>query len=613
MKAKKFTAGFSGLVLLAGLLATGLAPANAALRVPKTPFKACSEVGDASLYCVESVSITNADGTKTQLVYVPSGQDVPATNDEPYAKFPVARVNSGVVQWSDSWMDRNLLSIWNNPNLRFMNASSFFGTTNYPEKGAFLDPIRGVFDVTVPIDSWEQKQICEINGSQVETTRKDCPKGSIVSLINNKVVMIWEGPDSAWATKFISDLKTTKFIEYTELAKNKLQPSIGSTYNSSTGTFSKTEPLQISDWVKKEALDNGWNLPGLDPISNVASGASSEAPGAKASPVDTQTSIPASVEAGRTLPGRWTSANWSKNGLDSLGYDGVYFEAKSANEFVNHLFIDGLPTLTGGDKKVNLASQIGSKGYAANLDPDIVLSVTVRSGEIRTGVIMASLIDGETDTKYLGGYSTITITGSPVTVPVAKSIRDCTGEEGVAKANVRQFQATVIVQNDTSGFGVEGTSGDMYVGTNGVCEASTPVWNEQTKEFTWIAAAPHFAPDGKTVNRGFYKAVIPVADAKLLWGLTNPNDAATALKVSVATETGGSTAAISVIAVKNGKIIIDVSNFNYSRPKLTIGIKKGYKPSAAAKKITITCIMGKTTKKITAVKPTCPKGYVKKK
>jgi hypothetical protein len=42
-------------------------------------------------------------------------------------------------------------------------------------------------------------------------------------------------------------------------------------------------------------------------------------------------------------------------------------------------------------------------------------------------------------------------------------------------------------------------------------------------------------------------------------------------------------------------------------------MKKGYKPSAAAKKTTITCVMVKTTKKITAVKPACPKGYIKKK
>jgi hypothetical protein len=46
---------------------------------------------------------------------------------------------------------------------------------------------------------------------------------------------------------------------------------------------------------------------------------------------------------------------------------------------------------------------------------------------------------------------------------------------------------------------------------------------------------------------------------------------------------------------------------------LTIALKKGYKPSAAKKKTTITCVAGKTTKKITAVKPVCPKGYIKKK
>jgi hypothetical protein len=33
---------------------------------------------------------------------------------------------------------------------------------------------------------------------------------------------------------------------------------------------------------------------------------------------------------------------------------------------------------------------------------------------------------------------------------------------------------------------------------------------------------------------------------------------------------------------------------------------------AAAKKVTITCIKGKLTKKVTAIKPTCPAGYKKK-
>ena len=33
---------------------------------------------------------------------------------------------------------------------------------------------------------------------------------------------------------------------------------------------------------------------------------------------------------------------------------------------------------------------------------------------------------------------------------------------------------------------------------------------------------------------------------------------------------------------------------------------------AAKKKTTITCVKGKLTKKVTAVKPVCPKGYKKK-
>ena len=36
------------------------------------------------------------------------------------------------------------------------------------------------------------------------------------------------------------------------------------------------------------------------------------------------------------------------------------------------------------------------------------------------------------------------------------------------------------------------------------------------------------------------------------------------------------------------------------------------KAAAATKKTTITCVKGKLTKKVTAVKPVCPKGYKKK-
>jgi hypothetical protein len=323
------------------------------------------------------------------------------------------------------------------------------------------------------------------------------------------------------------------------------------------------------------------------------------------------------AESGRALPGRWTNPRWDGLNLGSLGYDGIYVETKSFNEFTNHFFVDVLPVLSDASNRTNLAGQIGNKGYAVGLDPDIVVTAKIRVGSPQTqtnvipGVTVAVGVDVTIDYSEQEGYSYMTLTGQPVSVPLFKSTADCVGETGVAKALVRQLQTLVVVNNDNAGFGVDGLSGDLYVGSNGVCSLSTPTWKAETKSFEWNAAAPHFGPDGVTVNKGFYKAVIPVKDAELLWGLTNPKDAATALQVTVTTEAGGSSGALSVIAVKGGKIIIDVSGFEYSRPKLTIKMKPNYKPTSgkSSAKKTITCKMGKTTKKVTGTAPKCPAGY----
>ncbi len=357
------------------------------------------------------------------------------------------------------------------------------------------------------------------------------------------------------------------------------------------------------------------------PLTWVADGAILTAPESATVTSDTATvsadtataaapTIP-TVATGRAVSGRWTSLEWSRNGLDSLGFGGLFVDAKTANEFVNHVFIDVLPTFTGVDKKVKLATQVEKPTYAVSMDPDTYISVTVKTGEIKPGVLVGVGTNFSGDYSSANGQSTIKFSGSPVTVALAAKSADCSGETGIAKANIRQFQAMLFINNEgQSAFGVEGTTGDMVVSSNGTCDLSTPVWNAENKEFAWTAAAPHFAADGVTPNMGFYKAVIPAADAKLLWGLDNPNDAVKALSVQVVTTDVGSASAVATIGVKSGKIIIDVSGFGYSRPKLKIGLKKGWKPAETMlNKTTITCVMGKSVKKITAIKPACPKGY----
>jgi hypothetical protein len=629
---RTLTAGVSALALVAGLLTFGLTPANAeTIRLPKTNMAPC--VVQNGIYCVEAVTLTTASGTKIPLVYVPSGSAVP--QEAPPTDFfaPMARIKGGKVIDNNWWTSQYQRDVFSSGKAEFRDLSSLLGTANFPEQGAKYNPATKLYDINKPLDTYSYPQFCwdAATKTNVKKTFGECFKGAVGIIQDNEVKFYWLMPTAADAARNITEFSGSTFVDLAALAALQQRPKFGTTYDAATKIFKETEGLIIPIWVSQNALINGWAVAGsvaaapqtdqtapsttTTPTTETATAEAATlaqtAPGAP----DPGITVSTPAEAGRALTGRWTHPRWHELDLGALGYDGVSVEARAANEFVTSiLFTDVLPTLTDKDKKVNLAGQVGNKNYAIGLDPDLVISVKVRVGNMKTGVTVAVGTDITVDQQSFGEYNAITITGSAVTVPLAAKAADCTGEVGVSKANVRQFQMIAYAQNDDrTGFGVEGTSGDMYIGSNGVCNLSTPVWNNETKEFTWSAAAPHFAPDGVTVNKGFYKAIIPTNDAKLLWGLENPNDAATALQITLTTEAGGTAAALKSVSVKNGKIIIDISGFEYSRPKLKIGIKAGYKPSKTMlNKSSITCVKGKSVKKITAVNPTCPAGYKKK-
>ena len=627
---KKLIAGAASLAMLAGLL-TAANPASAAnIRLPKTPMNAC--VVQNGIYCVESVTIATGSGQRIPLTYVPSGAEVPAKKTPVDFFAPVAQIKGGKVIDNNWWMSQYQRDVLTSGKFVMQDLSSIFGTANHPEQGAKFDPKTKTYDINKPLDFYSHPMDCwnpQTKGT-TKSTFGACYKGSVAFLQDNEVKFFFFYPTAAEAAKQITNFTGVTFVDLAELSATQQRPVFGTTYTPATKTFAATEGIIIPIWVTRDALVNGWAVAGTPAAvpADPAAAATTTTPTTESATAEAAelaataplapapgVAVSSPTEAGRALAGRWTHPDWQGLNLGSLGYDGLYVEARTPNEFVSSmLFVDVLPTLTGADKRTNLAGQVGNKAYATSLDSDIVITVKVRIGEMQTGVTVAVGTDIVVTPQPGGEYNAISITGTPVTVPLAKNVKDCEGEEGVSKANIRQFQMIALAANDDmSGFGVEGTSGGMYVGSNGVCGLSTPVWSEEEKAFSWRVAAPHFAPDGVTVNKGFYKAVIPTADAALLWGMTNPNDAASALEISLTTEEGGTAAFLKSISVKNGRIIIDVSGFEYSRPKLKIGIKKGYKPSAKIlNKTTITCLKGKAVKKITAVKPACPKGYKKK-
>jgi hypothetical protein len=334
------------------------------------------------------------------------------------------------------------------------------------------------------------------------------------------------------------------------------------------------------------------------------------------------------VAAGKELPGRWSADGAFAN----ENYDGLYIEAQAANEFVPWIMLDAKPTYSPGNK-VSLAATTTSATTPVNLNSDALISVKMRISDFKLGVTYGIATEATVDIQG----AVFEIAGYPVKVPQAKSTKDCTGNLGVSSALVTQFQSILVPSNDPLGFSFEGGSGKIYVGSNGLCKLSTPVWSAEKKSLSYKASAPRLAPDGKTVNTGFYYATISSADALALWGLKRPEDAASALMVSVRTTEGGSTAATKTVAVKNGRIIIQVFGFEVPDPMLDISLNPSYdamsssapaasnmsaqgtvqktptpKPTVAPKTTTISCLKGNQLKKVTGVKPTCPAGYKKK-
>jgi hypothetical protein len=346
--------------------------------------------------------------------------------------------------------------------------------------------------------------------------------------------------------------------------------------------------------------------------------------------------------AGRDLAGRWTA----EGAFEGENYDGLYLDVKQANPFAPWIFATATPTLSPGNA-VKAANASATPTYAVNLNPDVAITIKLRVANFEPGVTFGVGTDGTVTFTKGSSYNNIEFLGYPVKVPLAKSSRDCTGDVGVAAALVTQYQTIFVPYNDDKGYGIEGTTGRLYVGSNGICKLSTPTWVSATKTFSYKASGPKLSPDGKDTNTGFYHASIPFADAKALWGLENPNDAASALVVSIRTNAGGSSGATKVVTVKKEHIIIAVSGFEFPDPSVDISLNPSYNSKGAvsgtnnspgavtgtnnnagagsgsnnmslagggasqSKVKTIVCVKGKQKKNVSAVKPVCPKGWKK--
>lgn len=150
--------------------------------------------------------------------------------------------------------------------------------------------------------------------------------------------------------------------------------------------------------------------------------------------------------------------------------------------------------------------------------------------------------------------------------------------------------------------------------------AGPPTLDKNEGTLNYTVASPHFGTKGD-VFKGSYDLVMRSDVARCVYGFSKaPINAS----ISITSADGSPQVATTVIGERKGWLYLQAKNFEFSAPvikaKLTQEVVVEPTPTPtptstakpAAKKSTITCVKGKSVKKVTAVAPKCSSGFKKK-
>ena len=182
--------------------------------------------------------------------------------------------------------------------------------------------------------------------------------------------------------------------------------------------------------------------------------------------------------------------------------------------------------------------------------------------------------------------------------------------------NLWRFTSSLTPVDSTSCF-KDGTAVLGLVTTNASAyTAGPPSFNAAEGSIDYQVGGAHLLPDG-SVFKGTYDLTLRSDVARCLYKFSQAPIRAT---ISILGEQKDA-ATISQNEA-NGWLTVHAANFTFSKPTIRIKLQQenaaqpAAQPAAVsskpAAKISITCVKGKTSKKITAVNPTCPAGYKKK-
>lgn len=248
--------------------------------------------------------------------------------------------------------------------------------------------------------------------------------------------------------------------------------------------------------------------------------------------------------------------------------------------------------------------------------------------------------NGKDPSAVIGSNDTIIFKGVASRFPVPDSQKGCNGLYGGNEEKARADAAFIAINLATylKSENPNSEAADVVMGTNGWWCFNGIDWDAKERQLVVNVAAPHFYPDGTVVD-GWLELKIKGRLAKEWWGIS-PDEATGYAKVEVIYKDGTSkTATVTANYIKE-KDWIDLRayGFTYSNPAIKVSMKKPEStstpaasasptptPSSTSKateattqntssktsqKKSITCVKGKTIKKVTS--KTCPAGFKKR-
>jgi hypothetical protein len=183
------------------------------------------------------------------------------------------------------------------------------------------------------------------------------------------------------------------------------------------------------------------------------------------------------------------------------------------------------------------------------------------------------------------------------------------GDKAAAMPSQWSFQ-TLNLNSDTAAelskctASVKSLAGLIFTNAS-VFSSGAPAFNKSEGTLDYKVASPHTKPDG-TLTTGTYDLVLNSTVARCIYGFSKAPIGAT---VSVLSDGGQAQGATTIINEKNGFFRMGAYGFGFSSPTIKMKITQ---IATSGSKTTITCVKGKTSKKVTAVKPVCPAGFKKK-